>query len=222
MKTSTWSNLIGGGLMLVVFGGIALQWRANREQARTIGTMQGETSRLEVLREENGRLERGAKEWAAESANYGTEAAESARLREKATALVEHLKASAQKGPAGNLPGSSSAAATGNAVMYDLEDLDQKPAVVSQGARPVYPFALRRAGIGGQAVISFVVGADGEIHDVQGIRATHPGFEQAAVDAVKKWKFTSGQKAGLPVNTRMRIPVVFSLGAAETAGAAWF
>ena len=104
----------------------------------------------------------------------------------------------------------AAAAAETETRIYDGAEVDQLP-VPTQGSRPVYPPELRRAGVTGEAVVSFVVAANGVIQGVEGISATHPEFEAAAVEAVKKWKFTAGQKSGIPVGVRLQLPVVFSL-----------
>jgi hypothetical protein len=37
----------------------------------------------------------------------------------------------------------------------------------------------------------------------------HRKFEVRAMKAVAQWKFTPGLKAGVPVPTRMRVPISF-------------
>jgi TonB family protein len=208
--------------VVVALAGTVWQWRTNQEERRAIGAVRFEARGLEALRKENQRLERSAAEGAAEREKDRGDAAESGRLRDLATALVERLKARSSNASGGNPAPGAAAAAAEMGTGYDLGDVDQKPTVVSQGARPMFPLELRRAGIGGEAVISFVIGADGEIRDLRGVKATHPDFERAAIDAIRKWKFTSGQKAGLPVNTRMQIPIVFNLAPSGVPAPAWF
>jgi TonB family protein len=41
------------------------------------------------------------------------------------------------------------------------------------------------------------------------VRATHPEFGDAAVDAVAQWKFKPGILRERVVNTHMQVPVVF-------------
>ena len=74
----------------------------------------------------------------------------------------------------------------------------------------------------GDAVISFVVGSDGAIRQGEVISATHAEFGEAALKAVQQWTFAPGQKAGLPVNVRLRVPIVFSISNDGLGPQNWF
>ena len=74
---------------------------------------------------------------------------------------------------------------------------------------PVYPPALREAGVVGGAVLELHVDAAGKLTDVKTMRASHPEFEASAVEAIKKWSFAPAQKDGSPVASRTRIAVVY-------------
>jgi protein TonB len=91
-------------------------------------------------------------------------------------------------------------------------DLDRAPVARFQ-ARPQYPFEMRRGGISGEVLVEFIVEADGAVRDVRAVRSSQREFEDAAVQAVGKWKFRPGQKGGRDVATRMQVPIVFSLNA---------
>ena len=60
-------------------------------------------------------------------------------------------------------------------------------------------------------MVGLVVDLAGNAQDVSIVKSTHPDFEAVALAAVKKWKFKSGFKAGMGVNVRMQIPIVFTL-----------
>ena len=94
--------------------------------------------------------------------------------------------------------------------IVSLEALDQKPVATFQ-MRPAYPFAMRRNGVAGRAVVEFIVDAQGSVQGAQAVEFTHPDFGPAAAAAVSKWKYRPGTKNGQPVNTRMRTPIVFTL-----------
>jgi protein TonB len=95
--------------------------------------------------------------------------------------------------------------------LFDLADLDQRPEPRVRIA-PVYPFEMRRAGIKGNVLVSFVVDSNGNVRDPFVVKSTSPAFEQAAIDAVLKWKFTPGKKGGVAVNTdRVQQTINFSL-----------
>lgn len=95
--------------------------------------------------------------------------------------------------------------------VFNLADLDQIP-VARQQFKPNYPFEMRRAGIQGEVVVGFVVTVNGDVIDAYAVRSTQREFEQAAIQAVLKWKFRPGKKGGKAVNTRnVQVPILFSL-----------
>jgi len=94
--------------------------------------------------------------------------------------------------------------------IFNLADLDQKPEARVR-TTPMYPFEMRRSGLKGEVVVEFIVDTQGNVRDPAIVRSSHPGFEQAAIDAVLKWKFKPGKKAGAAQNTRVRQPLTFSL-----------
>ena len=94
--------------------------------------------------------------------------------------------------------------------VFRLADLDRIPEPVLQNV-PIYPFNLRRDGVEGNVQVEFIVDTDGRVRDAYAVRSTHSGFEESAVIAVSKWKFRPGMKDGRKVNTRMAVPVVFTL-----------
>ena len=94
--------------------------------------------------------------------------------------------------------------------IFDLNKLDQIPSPTYQ-AKPVYPFEMRRAGITGQVVVGFIVDSNGIVQNAYAVSSTQREFEAAAIQAVSKWKFKPGRKGGRSVNTRMQVPIVFSI-----------
>jgi periplasmic protein TonB len=106
--------------------------------------------------------------------------------------------------------------ATGSAIgkglgqIFDLKNLDQQPTPRHQ-AKPNYPFEMRRAGINGNVLVEFIVDVNGDVRDARVVNSTQREFESAAITAVLKWKFKAGRKGGKAVNTRMQVPIVFSL-----------
>jgi TonB family protein len=89
-------------------------------------------------------------------------------------------------------------------------DLLPKPKVVYEGAvMPVYPVQFREQGVVGGAVLELIVDTQGNLKQLTTLRASHPEFEAAARDAVSKWKFIAAQKDGQPVQSRVRLAIVF-------------
>ncbi|MBI5382022.1 MAG: TonB family protein [Opitutae bacterium] len=106
--------------------------------------------------------------------------------------------------------GSAQQHATKLTNVFNLAELDQIP-VARYQAKPVYPFEMRRAGVTGEVTVGFIVDTQGEVRDAYAVKSTQREFEAAAIQAVSKWKFKAGKKGGKSVNTRMQVPIVFSI-----------
>ncbi len=78
---------------------------------------------------------------------------------------------------------------------------------------PLYPERARRAGVEGRVILYAVVHQDGTVGDLRVARvpAEGLGFEEAAVSAVKKWKYDPGLLGGKPVDVYFTIVVDFFL-----------
>jgi len=76
--------------------------------------------------------------------------------------------------------------------------------------QPVYPDSARKAGIGGTVRVRALVDVDGtvrEAHVTDGVF----GLDDAAVAAVRQWRFRPALHAGVPVASWAVVPVRFSL-----------
>lgn len=104
------------------------------------------------------------------------------------------------------------AVASGKAMgaIFDLASLDQKPEARVRIA-PQYPFEMRRSGLKGEVVVQFIVDSSGEVRDPVIVRTSNSGFNDAAIQAVLKWKFKPGRKGGSAVNTRVQQLLGFNL-----------
>ncbi len=98
---------------------------------------------------------------------------------------------------------------------------DIPPKVISQ-ERPKYPYAMARFGLRGQVLIDFVVDQQGRVREPVIAESDNPEFDEPALKALRQWKFQPGTLAGQPVNTRMRVPIVFELPGSIDGGAAFF
>ncbi|MCC5834724.1 MAG: energy transducer TonB [Opitutales bacterium] len=96
-------------------------------------------------------------------------------------------------------------------IIFELADLTRQPRPISQVA-PVYPVELQRARVGGTVVLKFVVSSDGTTSRISVESSDHPGFEQPAITAVRRWRFHPGERDGKPVSCWVRIPIPFSVG----------
>ena len=77
---------------------------------------------------------------------------------------------------------------------------------------PVYPAAMREAGLTGVVPVEAIIGRDGSVSSVRVLSAqVHPDFAIAAVDAVRQWRFTPTLLNGVPVEVVMTVSVRFDL-----------
>ena len=94
--------------------------------------------------------------------------------------------------------------------LFDINNLDQKPVGRVQNP-PQYPYEMSRAGISGEVVVEFIISASGDVVDTRVVRSSHREFEVPAMQAVQKWKFKPGRKAGKNVSTRVSQLIEFNL-----------
>ena len=77
---------------------------------------------------------------------------------------------------------------------------------------PVYPASMRAAGRTGVVPIEALIGVDGNVVFARVLSASvHPDFADAALEAVRQWKFSPTLLNGKPVEVLMGVTVDFSL-----------
>lgn len=77
--------------------------------------------------------------------------------------------------------------------------------------RPVYPPVALSARIEGAVILEAVINERGEIERVKVLRS-QPLLDAAAVDAVRRWRYTPTLLSGVPVAVLLTITVNFTLG----------
>jgi protein TonB len=78
--------------------------------------------------------------------------------------------------------------------------------------RPSCPAAPRRLGIQGTTLLRVHVLSDGRIGDVLVEKtAGHPDLDEAAADAVRRWRFEPARRGSEPVAMWVLLPVEFRL-----------
>lgn len=75
---------------------------------------------------------------------------------------------------------------------------------------PVYPAIAQQARIEGMVILEAVIGPHGRVEDLRVLRSV-PLLDQAALDAVRQWRFTPTLLNGEPVAVAMTITVQFRL-----------
>ena len=82
--------------------------------------------------------------------------------------------------------------------------------IISQ-ARPVYPPLARQARIQGNVVLHVIIDKDGNVEQIE-VVSGHPLLVQAAVDAVRQWRYKQTLLNGTPVEVDTTITVTFTMG----------
>lgn len=78
--------------------------------------------------------------------------------------------------------------------------------------RPAYPRTAWRMGIEGTSVLKVRILEDGSIGEVTVAQsAGHASLDQAAVDAVQRWRFEPARRGGHPVALWVTLPIRFRL-----------
>ena len=91
--------------------------------------------------------------------------------------------------------------------VYSVNSVDVRP-VATREVEPDYPFDLESI-LTGKAVVVFTVRTDGKVADTSVVEADDVLFGEAAVDAIRKWRFRPAQVKGAPVDCRMTLPFIF-------------
>jgi protein TonB len=78
--------------------------------------------------------------------------------------------------------------------------------------KPVYPLAAKRRGEEGTAYVKLMVTADGRAKDVVlGQTSGSPALDEAAVAAVRLWRFVPARQGTQTIEAPYLVPVVFKL-----------
>ena len=77
--------------------------------------------------------------------------------------------------------------------------------------QPVYPIDAKKAGVSGTVVLAASIDTDGTVKELQVVSGPDP-LQQAALDAVKQWRYRPYLLNGQPVEVRTTINIIFTLG----------
>ena len=120
----------------------------------------------------------------------------------------ERLAAGAPAAPPPPPPGADTAAAGGMAPIRVGGNI--KTPTKIRDVRPVYPPDAFAAGIAGMVILEAVIDTEGSVESAKVLRSI-PILDQAAVDAVRQWKFTPTLLNGTPVPVIMTVTVNFTI-----------
>ena len=89
--------------------------------------------------------------------------------------------------------------------------MDSPPSPVSK-TQPAYPGSLLKKGIGGKVLVTCVVDDSGRVVSTSiKMSSGHPDLDKAAINAVNKWKFKPGMKAGKSIKATCVVPFNFEV-----------
>ncbi len=90
------------------------------------------------------------------------------------------------------------------------EAFDVRPVPV-RTPPPQFPSDMQRQGISGVVAVRVIIDESGSVADCSVSKSSHAEFEQAAISAVKKWKFKPASKDGVAVKASVVIPINFTV-----------
>ena len=78
--------------------------------------------------------------------------------------------------------------------------------------RSRYPASMRAAGLEGRVALEAIIGRDGSVQSARVVSGlVHPDLAQAAIDAVRQWRFEPTTLNGTPVEVVMNVALTFEL-----------
>ena len=83
----------------------------------------------------------------------------------------------------------------------------RKPPIAKSTPDPVYPKEALAKKLIGTTALWATIGRDGRVSDVEVKKSFEPSLDEAAVDAVRKWKFKPATLDGKPVEVRITIEI---------------
>src|ERR1700681_782888 len=96
-----------------------------------------------------------------------------------------------------------------------------RPEIISN-PRPVYTELARRARVTGTVIAEAVIDEHGDVTDVRVLKGLPMGLSQAAVDAIKMWKFKPATREGQPVPVYYVLTVNFQVDDSPVANGPMF
>jgi TonB family protein len=75
---------------------------------------------------------------------------------------------------------------------------------------PMYPELAKRAHVEGNVILQVLINEDGTVTNIQ-VLQSHPLLEQAAIDAVKQWRYSTTLLNGMAIPVQTTVSVEFKL-----------
>jgi TonB family protein len=83
--------------------------------------------------------------------------------------------------------------------------------VVMHRVNPNYPDQAKKNGIFGIVILATDIDENGDVTDARVLKGLPDGLDQAAIDAVRQWKFRPAMKDGKPVAVTFNLTINFRL-----------
>jgi TonB family protein len=109
------------------------------------------------------------------------------------------------------------------AVETVVEEIVLPQVIIKSQVAPDYPPAALAARFEGVVVLELNVLKDGTVGDSKVVKCSHPniGFEQAAIEATKKWRFEAALKEGEPIDYASTFRVNFRVAGGGQPFVSW-
>ena len=88
----------------------------------------------------------------------------------------------------------------------------QEEPQMKKSVNPIYPENMKKAGTEGEVWIKAVVNEKGFVETIEVFRTTNKDFNEATIEAAKKWEFVPASKDGKAIRAEVTIPFKFRLG----------
>lgn len=110
------------------------------------------------------------------------------------------------------MEGKSAIAATAESAALPSAAAGSTAKAFGNNHKPVYPAYARRHGIEGRVVLNVTVTPDGKAEDVSVAQSSrYEVLDEAALEAVRKWRFHPARENGRAIESRLKVPVTFRL-----------
>ena len=93
--------------------------------------------------------------------------------------------------------------------LLKMSAVDEKPKLINE-IKPVYPEIARQSMVQGTVVIQALIDEEGQVY-IEKVIQSVPMLDQAAIDAVRQWKYSPAKLNGEPVKVHADITITFRL-----------
>lgn len=124
------------------------------------------------------------------------------------------VPAERRRAPAEIQPRSASTARqqSSNSVSQTVGTTPTKPARPISNPNPMYPAEAVQRGLEGRVILSVTIATSGAVTKVTIAESCgHKSLDRAALDAVRRWRFSPATRGGKPVEWTARLPIRFRL-----------